>query len=152
MAVIQTNSVASAAQPIGVTATDADLNATSNIQQVTSVTAANGGAGDTIDVTIEVVDPDGTALTAPTHIIVWLSDLATGLGGSAHTHSTGPAFTTGAIVNELISADAWLVLTDATGTAVLQLVDTANEDVTVNAQTPGGTRVADTTVAGDWDP
>lgn len=131
-----------------VTASAADLNAASALVGSITVVAANGGAN-TVDVTITVLDPDGNAITQPVPLHVWLSDLANGTGGSAHTHSTAPAFTTGEEIVEHITNDFWLVLTDENGVAVLQLVDTANEDVTINAAA-GGILGQDTTVAGDW--
>jgi hypothetical protein len=131
-----------------VTASAADLNATSAVVGSITVVAANNTTN-TIDVTVTVLDPDGTAITSPVPVYVWLSDLSTGLGGSAHTHSTGPAFTSGEEWTEHITNDAWTVLTTAGGVAVLQLVDTANEDVTINAAL-GTIRGSDTTVSGDW--
>lgn len=132
------------------TASLADLNSTSQIVDSITVVAANGAAN-TVDVVITALDPDGTAIAVPTLLHVWLSDLTTGLGGSAHTHSTGPAFTVGEEQVEMITNDSWLVLTTAAGTCTLRLVDTANEDVTINAGVMGtGIRGSDTTVAGDW--
>jgi len=113
-----------------------------------SVVAGVGGA-DTVDVVITVKNSAGSAISSPVPIFVWLSDLATGVGGSAHTHSTAPAFTVGEEWAEHITNDAWTVLTTAAGTCTLQLVDTANEDVTINAAI-GGIRGSDTTVAADW--
>ncbi len=138
-----------------VTPTAAELNHAVKQLKIASVVAANGngGAADTVDVTIEVRTTAGVAPTDLVLLHVWLSDLADGTAGSTHTHSTAPAFATGEIAGILIAADAWLVLTDATGTAILRLLDTGNEDVTINAQIAGfQSRVADTTVAGDWDP
>lgn len=131
-----------------VTATAADLNAASAVPASITVVAANAAAN-TVDVVITVLDPDGTAITSPVPIFVWISDLATGVGGSAHTHSTGPAFTVGEEWAEHIANDAWTVLTTAAGTVTLRLVDTANEDVTVNAALMT-IRGSDTTVSGDW--
>ena len=132
----------------GVTSTAGDLNATSSMVGSITVVAANAAAN-TIDVVITALDPSGTAITSPVPISVWLSDDADGTGGSAHTHSTGPAFTAGEEWAEHITNDAWTVLTTAAGTCTLRLVDTANEDVTVNAAL-GTIRGSDTTVAGDW--
>lgn len=131
-----------------VTATAADLNAVSGAVGSITVVAANAAAN-TIDVVITVLDGDGVAIANVVPIMVWLSDLADGTGGSVHTHSTGPAFTAGEEVVEHIANDYWLALTTAAGTATLRLVDTANEDVTVNASV-GTVRGSDTTVAGDW--
>ena len=135
-------------------ASAAALNQTALQLKILSVVAANGGgSADTVDVTIEVRTIDGDVPTDLVLLHVWLSDLADGTAGSAHTHSTPPAFTVGEIASIMITADAWWVLTDATGTAVLRLLDTANEDVTINAEIPGWqSRIADTTVAADWDP
>jgi len=131
-----------------ITATAADLNASSAAVGSITVVAANA-ASNTIDVVITVLDPDGTAITSPVPIDVWLSDLATGVGGSAHTHSTGPAFQVGDLVATHVSTDHFKVLTTAAGTCTLRLVDTANEDVTVNAAL-GTVRGSDTTVTADW--
>ena len=132
----------------GFTGSADDLNSTSGAVGSITVVAANGAAN-TVDVVITVLDPDGTAITSPVPIFVWLSDAATGLSGSAHTHSTGPAFTVGEEWAEHITNDAWTALTTAAGTCTLRLVDTANEDVTVNAAL-GTVRGSDTTVTGDW--
>ncbi len=140
---------------VTVSASATELNQTALQLKILSVVAANGngGAADTVDVTIEVRTIDGDVPTDLVLLHVWLSDLADGTAGSTHTHSTAPAFATGEIAGILIAADAWLVLTDATGTAILRLLDTANEDVTINAQVAGfQSRVADTTVTADWDP
>lgn len=135
----------------GVTVDYTEINRIGQHVGFVAVTAANGGA-DTVDVTIQVYNMDGTEVTYATVAHVWLSDNASGAGGSAHTHSTAPAFTTGEEIVEHITDDFWLVLTDATGTAVLQLVDTGTEDQTISAVAPNGRRASDTTVAGDWSP
>ena len=132
----------------GFTGVVADLNATQSIISSITVVAANAAAN-TIDVVIAALDPSGVAIANPIIIDVWLSDLSTGLAGSVHTHSTGPAFTVGEIQLIQIAADAWRVLTTAAGTCTLRLVDTANEDVTINAGS-GSVFGQDTTVAGDW--
>lgn len=132
----------------GVTASTADLNSSSASIASITVVAANAAAN-TVDVVITAKDPDGTAITRPVPIFVWLSDNANGTGGSAHTHSTGPAFTAGEEWAEHIANDAWTVLLTAAGTCTLRLVDTANENVTINAAF-GNVRGSDTTVAGDW--
>ncbi len=133
-----------------VSASAADLNSAAKLVDSITVVAANAAA-DTVDVVITALDPDGNAIAVPTLLHVWLSDNANGLSGSAHTHSTAPAFTVGEEQVEMITNDSWLVLTNASGVATLRLLDTANEDVTINAGVPGtGLRGSDTSVAGDW--
>ena len=135
---------------VSVTATAADLNAASGAVGSITVVAANAAAN-TCDVVITVLDPDGVAITNVVPVMIWLSDLTTGVGGSVHTHSTGPAFTVGEEVVEHIANDYWLGLTTAAGTCTLRLVDTAEENVTVNAVV-GTVRGSDTTVATDFNP
>lgn len=155
-------SASTALTNLGLTATAAELNVLDGTLNTATdflsisimagsitVTAANGGAN-TVDVTIQLVDAGGTAIAGARPIIVWLSDLSNGTGGSAHTHSTAPAFTTGEEIVEHVTNDFWVVLLSNSGTAVLELVDTANEDVTINAATMHGIRGSDTTVSGDW--
>ncbi len=133
---------------VTVSASAADLN--SSASQVASITVvAANGAADTVDVVVTALDADGVAIANPLMLFIWLSDASTGLSGSAHTHSTGPAFTVGEESEEKITNDSWLALTTAAGTATLRLVDTANEDVTINASS-GAIFGQDTTVAGDW--
>lgn len=121
-----------------------------NLLKIGTVVAANAAAN-TVDVAITVTDLAGTAITEPHLIHVWISDLTTGVGGSVHTHSTAPSFTVGEEITEMVTNDAWLALSTAAGLVTLRLVDTANEDVTVNAAVLGGsTRAADTTVVSDW--
>ncbi len=133
---------------VTVSASAADLNAASSLIASITVVAANAAAN-TVDVVVTALDADGTAIAVPVMLFIWLSDNANGLGGSTHTHSTGPAFTVGEEIAEHIAADSWHALTTAAGTATLRLVDTANEDVTINASA-GAAFGQDTTVAGDW--
>jgi hypothetical protein len=132
----------------GYAGSTADLNASSGQIASITVVAANAAAN-TIDVVITALDPDGVAIANPVILDVWISDASTGLGGSVHTHSTAPSFTVGEIVVAEIANDHWRALTTAAGTCTLRLVDTANEDVTVNAGS-GSVFGQDTTVSGDW--
>lgn len=131
-------------------ASTADLGATSNLVDSITVVSANGTTN-AADVVITLLDPDGTAIAVPTLVHVWLSDNANGLGGSAHTHSTGPAFTVGEEILEMITNDAWFALTTAAGTVTLRLLDTSAENVTINAGVIGvGIRGSDTTITADF--
>ncbi len=131
-------------------ASTADLGATSNLVDSITVVYSNGTTN-AADVFITILDPDGTAIAVPTLVHVWLSDNANGLGGSAHTHSTAPAFTLGEEILEMITNDAWFALTTAAGTVTLRLLDTAAENVTINAGVIGvGIRGSDTTVTADF--
>lgn len=141
-------SAATARTNLGFTASIADLNATASLIDSITVVAANAAAN-TIDVVITALDPDGVAIANPVLLWVWLSDAATGLGGSSHTHSTAPSFTVGEEIVEHITNDFWLVLTTAAATCTLRLVDTGNENQTINASN-GSVFGQDTTVAGDW--
>ena len=133
-------------------ATAADLESTSKLVDSITVVAANAAAN-TADVVITALDPDGVAIAVPTLLHVWITDLTTGVGGSTHTHSTPPAFTVGEAQVTMIAADSFLVLTTAAGTCTLRLLDTANENVTINAGVPGtGIRGSDTTVTTDFTP
>ena len=131
-------------------ATAADLESTSQLVDSITVVIANA-ASNTADAVITALDPDGVAIAVPTLLHVWITDLTTGVGGSVHTHSTGPAFQVGELQVAMIATDSFLALTTAAGTCTLRLIDTAAENVTINAGVPGtGIRGSDTTITADF--
>ena len=131
-------------------ASAADVNSISAKVASITVVAANG-ATDAADIVITALDGDGVAIANVVPLTVWISDLADGTAGSAHTHSTAPAFTVGEEVVEHITNDLWEVLTTAAGTCTLRCLDTAAELVTINAS-HGGIRGSDTLVTTDFVP
>ncbi len=132
------------------TATAADVNSVSAKVATITVVAANG-ATNAADVVITALDGDGTAIASVVPLTVWLSDNADGTAGSAHTHSTAPAWTVGEEVVEHITNDYWEVLTTAAGTCTIRLLDTGAELLTINASN-GVIRGSDTLVTTDFVP
>ncbi len=96
------------------------------------------GAANISLVTMQVKDASGNNITAPTTLVVTLSDAATGAGLTATTASGAVAAgTAGADLGDLTAKKAKVVQTDATGKYILSITDTAKTGFYVTANIPG---------------
>lgn len=100
-------------------------NLTGNSAAVDVTIAIAAGAANVNAATITVTDANGATVAGVHALTVWLSEAATGIGLSADSYSGGLAATTGTILTEHVADKCALVLTAATGIAVLTLTDTA---------------------------
>lgn len=99
--------------------------------------AAAGGAN-VSEVTITVVDSDGTAIAEPHVLEVWLSDAATGAGltGTTASGTVTAKAASGAVFGTLEAKKALVVQTLATGVFVLEITDTGKTGFYVCAKNP----------------
>jgi len=91
-----------------------------------SIAAAAGGSN-VCEVTYTVKDVNGTAMTVPTLLTVFLSDAATGVGltGTSASGTVQAKASSGTDFSTLVSKKALRVQTKANGTYVLEITDTA---------------------------
>ena len=97
-----------------------------NIPYTLKISAAKGAANVT-NVTFQVQDIYGNALSAVWEFTLYLSDAATGIGLTATTASGGiaAAASGGTVIGVLTTAKALRVSTNASGAFVLAITDTA---------------------------
>lgn len=107
------------------TANLTNLTVNSKKTPVTATLTPAAGASNITNVTIQLKDGSGTALTNAAIVDVWLSDAATGLGITGTAASGTPAPTTGTILGILTAKKAWRVVSNASGVIVLEITDTA---------------------------
>jgi len=96
--------------------------------QPASVTiAAAAGGSNVCEVTFTVKDVNGTAMTVPTLLTVFLSDAATGVGltGTSASGTVQAKASSGTDFSTLVSKKALRVQTKADGTYILEITDTA---------------------------
>lgn len=93
----------------------------------TNVAISNvaGGTQYYCALTFQVTDLAGVAVSGVFDLDVLLSDAASGAGIAAHTPSGGSTFTTGATLQIYTAGKAFRVQTDATGKAVMQIIDSS---------------------------
>ena len=152
MAVIATTSVTNAAQPVGVTATDADLNATSGLLNSFSFVAASA-ASTVCEVTVTALDPDGATLAQPVIFDIWLSDAATGAGltGTSASGTVTVKSASGAVLVEAAAKKHLVVQALATGIFTLEITDSAKTTFYVCAKNgKGGVNVSTILATGDY--
>ena len=87
--------------------------------------SAASGAANTCNLTIQVVDNEGFALSVVTTFLLWVSDAATGAGLSSHANTSELTCSTGQLMAILTTEKAWLVQSDATGKVVAVITDTS---------------------------
>jgi len=87
--------------------------------------SAASGAANICNVTIQVVNNDGTALAGTRNLDLWVSDAATGAGLAAHANTSELTCSTGTLLQVYSAGKAWRIMTDATGKAVAVITDTA---------------------------
>lgn len=80
-------------------------------------------ASDKIDVTLQAQDARGVDLEEYTLLLCWLSDAAYG-AATGTVPNTDATITTGVEIQEVVSKKQFLVLTDATGKAVMRVDNT----------------------------
>lgn len=117
-----------------------------------SMTAA-AGTTNVCNVTVTAQDYDGNALAQIVVFDLWLSDAASGAGLTATTASGGiAAGSKGAVLGVLTTAKALRVQTDATGTFILSITDTAKTAFNVCASGPNssGAVVGATLATGNY--
>jgi hypothetical protein len=152
MAVLQTVSIAPAANPIGVTATDADLNATSTILDSFSFVAASA-ASNVCEVTVTALDPDAATLAEPVVFDIWLSDASTGAGltGTTTSGTVTVKSASGAVLVTGTAKKHLQVQALATGIFTLEITDTAKTTFYVCAKNGnGGVDVSTILATGDY--
>ena len=107
-------------------------------QPASCTLAAAAGAANISLVTIQVKDDNGNNITAPTVLVVSLSDAASGAGLTATTASGAVAAgASGVDLDAMVSKKALYVQTDATGKYILSITDTAKTHFYVVAEIPG---------------
>lgn len=91
-----------------------------------TIAAAAGGAN-VCEVTFTVKDCDGTTIAAVVPLIVYLSDAATGVGltGTSASGTVQAKSASGTDLGALTAKKALIVMTNADGTYVLEITDTA---------------------------
>lgn len=101
--------------------------------------AAAAGSTNVAEVTCQVKDVNGDAVTGVFHFTLWLSDAATGLGHTATTASGNVTNKTssGLVVDTLVAKKALYVQTLADGSFVLSITDSAKTQFYVCAEVPG---------------
>lgn len=90
-------------------------------------TIAAGGTSNEVNVDIQVVDNNGDDVEETFLLDVWLSEAATGVISSNAPSGNFTVETTGTLVYPLsaTTSDHIMVMTDATGTCRLSLIDSA---------------------------
>lgn len=111
------------------------------------------GTTNVCNVTIAAQDYDGNALAQVTVFDLWLSDATSGAGLTATTASGGiAAGSKGTVLGVLTTSKAVRVQTDATGTFILAITDTAKTAFKVCAAGPNssGAVVGATLATGNY--
>ena len=91
-----------------------------------SVVPAVGGATDACDITITVKDSAGVAIPTVHALEFWISESAIGAGLTADSASGALTAVTGTVLTALTAKKHALIVTAATGIAVMRIVDSAN--------------------------
>jgi len=97
-----------------------DLPVTASIALAASTTT------DGMDITIQLKDADGNAVSGVHVFDLWMSEASSGAGLTGDTYSGDLTAGTGALLGALTAKKAWRVQTNATGLFVATLVDSAN--------------------------
>jgi len=138
-----------------VSATAAELNAAADdVAADVTISYAASGTTDGIEATYTVVDAAGAAIDAIHNLDVYISDDADGSGLTATSASGALSVTTGTQLEEKTAKKHLNINTNASGVAVLRLVDSANtagERFCVRNPATGKIIVGDATVAGDYE-
>lgn len=119
----------------------------------TATFAISTGAANVANIDITVKAADGSAVTTPASVDVYVSDSAAGVGLTAASASTGPAIAgggAGAIVGTLTAKKAFRVQTDATGRINLINTDTGKNLVYFAVVVDGVISVSRQLVVGDF--
>ena len=133
---------------------EGDVNFVGTAAAVTFTPAAGGS--NVCEVTIQLVDADGTAAPFVFPMLVYLSDAATGEGLTATTASGEVAAKSGHTdLSALVSKKAILVLTKADGSYVLSITDSAKTAFRVCAVPAtgsyfGGVSISSALVTGNY--
>lgn len=108
---------------IDTTATDAELNLLDNV--VASVSwAVAAGATNVCILTGTLKDAAGATIAASRPIDVYISEVATGIGITADSYSTGASIITGTELIALTANKAWRINTHTDGTFAISITDT----------------------------
>ena len=91
-----------------------------------TITWAAGNATDEAEVTIQFYDKNSVAFSGAVVFDFWISEASTGLGLTADTYSGDVTVQTGTELAESVSKKSFRVLTNASGQAVMSLVDSGN--------------------------
>lgn len=91
-----------------------------------TVTWVAGTGTDDADITVEFLKSDGTVYAGVVAFDFWISEANTGAGVTGDTYSGDVTVTTGTEVQEIISKKYFRVLTDESGSAVINAVASAN--------------------------
>lgn len=121
------------------TAVVGEINNKCDGQPALCTISAAAGSSNVSEITFTVKDGNGVAITGPTHLIISLSDAATGYGLTATTASGTVAAkaSSGTDLSTLVSKKALLVQTKADGTYILSITDTAKTGFYPVAMIPG---------------
>lgn len=122
-----------------------------NAAQSVTFSAAAGSAN-VCEVTITVKDGAGTAIAAPFHLDVFLSDAATGVGltGTTASGTVVAKSASGTDLATLVSKKALRVQTLGTGIYILQITDTAKTGFYVCAALGSKVFVSSVLVTGNY--
>lgn len=128
------------------------VNGTTTPFNVTIALAASATT-DGMDITITVVDADGTAIAAAHALEVWISESSAGVGLTADSYSGTVTASTGAILTAYTAKKHFSVVTAATGIAVMTAVDSVNPaDQYVCVKNPNTGKVIVSAVSGtNWE-
>lgn len=118
-----------------------------------TIALAASATTDGMDITMTVVDGDGTAIAAAHALEVWISEDSSGVGLTADAYSGTVTASTGAILTALTAKKHFSVVTAATGIAVMTAVASANPtDQYVCVKNPATGKVIVSAVSGtNWE-
>jgi hypothetical protein len=112
--------------------------ARSNPTLSVTIALAASATTDGMDITLQVVGPNGAVRAGVVELEMWMSENASGIGLTADSYSGTLTASTGSILTAHTAKKHVSLVTDANGRAVLTLVDSANPaDQYVVVRRPG---------------
>jgi len=88
-------------------------------------------------ITLQVQDNSGNNLAGVFELSFWLSDSSVGAGLTATTASGGVTVTTGTQIQAKVAAKAFDIITNSSGQAVVQIIDSAKTGFYPITEAPG---------------